>query len=70
MISQLSEAINTKSISTYRIIEDRYLTLERWLKIKCKESSCILSEEILAIIKALGEEPIEETMEVKPNECE
>lgn len=63
MINAVSEVLNQKTIDQYKIIEDRYLTLKRYLMLCCEKHSLVTSEEIEMIIKALDDEPIVEIKE-------
>ena len=64
MINAVSELVNQKTTDQYKIIEDRYLTLKRYLRLYCEKHNLITSEEIEMIIKALEDEPIEEVKEI------
>ena len=58
MISAVNEVINQKTTNQYMIIEDRYLTLKRYLKLLIKENRLDI-QNVECILKALDDEPIE-----------
>lgn len=58
MIDAMNNVLNNKSIDTYKIIEDRYLTLKRYLKLLIKENRLDI-QNVECILKALDDEPIE-----------
>lgn len=58
MISAVNEVINQKTTNQYMIIEDRYLTLKRYLKLLIKENRLDV-QNVECILKALDNEPIE-----------
>lgn len=59
-----SKEIETiEEITRLKLLEDRYLTLIRYLKLHCKKYNLITKEEVERIIEALGEDPIEELVE-------
>lgn len=58
MISAVNEVINQKTTNQYMIIEDRYLTLKRYLRLLIKENR-IDVQNVECILKALDDEPIE-----------
>lgn len=58
MISAVNEVINQKTTNQYMIIEDRYLTLKRYLKLLIKENRLDV-QNIECILKALDDELIE-----------
>ena len=58
MISAVNEVINQKTTNQYMIIEDRYLTLKRYLKLLIKENRLDV-QNIECILKVLDDEPIE-----------
>lgn len=58
MISAVNEVINQKTTNQYMIIEDRYLTLKRYLKLLIKENRLDI-QNVECILKALDNEPIE-----------
>lgn len=58
MISAVNEVINQKTTNQYMIIEDRYLTLKRYLKLLIKENRLDV-QNVECILKALDDEPIE-----------
>lgn len=64
MINAVNEVISQKTTNQYMIIEDRYLTLKRYLKLLIKENRLDI-QNVECIIKALDDEPIEEDCEVK-----
>lgn len=63
MINEITETIGRKSINQYMIIEDRYLTLKRYLRLMIKENRLDISN-VECILDALDDEPIEEVKEV------
>lgn len=62
-----NEISTIKEITKLKLIEDRYLTLKRYLKLYCEKHNLITSEEIEMIIKALEDDPIAE--EEAANNC-
>ena len=62
MINAVSEVISQKTTNQYMIIEDRYLTLKRYLRLLIKENRLDI-QSVECIIKALDDEPIEEYCE-------
>ena len=58
MIDAMNNVLNNKSIDTYKIIEDRYLTLRRYLNLLIKENRLDI-QIVECILKALDDEPIE-----------
>lgn len=58
MVSAIGEVINQKTTSQYMIIEDRYLTLKRYLQLLIKENRLDI-QNVECILKALDGEPIE-----------
>ncbi len=58
MISAVNEVINQKTTNQYMIIEDRYLTLKRYLRLLIKENRLDI-QNVECILKALDDEPIE-----------
>ena len=58
MIDAMNNVLNNKSIDTYKIIEDRYLTLRRYLNLLIKENRLDI-QNVECILKALDDEPIE-----------
>lgn len=58
MISAVNEVINQKTTNQYMIIEDRYLTLKRYLRLLIKENILDI-QNVECILKALDDEPIE-----------
>lgn len=58
MISAVNEVINQKTTNQYMIIEDRYLTLKRYLRLLIKENRLDV-QNVECILKALDDEPIE-----------
>lgn len=58
MIDAMNNVLNNKSIDTYKIIEDRYLTLKRYLKLLIKENRLDI-QNVECILTALDDEPIE-----------
>ena len=58
MISAVNEVINQKTTKQYMIIEDRYLTLKRYLRLLIKENRLDI-QNVEIILKALDDEPIE-----------
>lgn len=58
MISAVNEVINQKTTNQYMIIEDRYLTLKRYLRLLIKENRLDIKN-VECILKALDNEPIE-----------
>lgn len=58
MINAVNEVINQKTTNQYMIIEDRYLTLKRYLKLLIKENRLDV-QNVECILKALDNEPIE-----------
>lgn len=58
MINAVNEVINQKTTNQYMIIEDRYLTLKRYLRLLIKENR-IDVQNVECILKALDDEPIE-----------
>ena len=58
MISAVNEVINQKTTNQYMIIEDRYLTLKRYLRLLIKENRLDI-QNVEIILKALDDEPIE-----------
>lgn len=63
MINAISDVMSQKTIDQYKIIEDRYLTLKRYLRLYTDKHRLISREDIELIIKALDNETIEETKE-------
>jgi hypothetical protein len=63
-----NEISTITEITKLKLIEDRYLTLKRYLRLYCKKHNLITSEEIEMIINALEDEPIVEEMEKEENE--
>lgn len=57
MISAVNEVINQKTTNQYMIIEDRYLTLKRYLKLLIKENRLDV-QNVECILKALDDEPL------------
>jgi hypothetical protein len=68
MINAVSEVLSNKTIDQYKIIEDRYETLKRYLILYTEKHRLMSWEEVELIIKALENEPIEETKEEEINE--
>lgn len=58
MINAVNEVINQKTTNQYIIIEDRYLTLKRYLKLLIKKNRLDV-QNVECILKALDNEPIE-----------
>lgn len=58
MISAMNEVINQKTTNQYMVIEDRYLTLKRYLRLLIKENRLDV-QNVECILKALDDEPIE-----------
>jgi len=58
VISAVNEVINQKTTNQYMIIEDRYLTLKRYLRLLIKENRLDV-QNVECILKALDDEPIE-----------
>jgi hypothetical protein len=58
VISAVNEVINQKTTNQYMIIEDRYLTLKRYLRLLIKENRLDI-QNVECILKALDDEPIE-----------
>ena len=58
MINAVSEAITQKTTNQYMVIEDRYLTLRRYLNLLIKDDN-INKRNIEIILKALDNDPIE-----------
>lgn len=58
MIDAMNNVLNNKSIDTYKIIEDRYLTLRRYLNLLIKENRLDI-QNVECILKVLSDEPIE-----------
>lgn len=58
MISAVNEVINQKTTNQYMIIEDRYLTLKRYLELLIKENRLDV-QNVECILKALDDAPIE-----------
>ena len=58
MLNAMGEVFNDKTISQYKVIEDRYLTLRRYLKCLIKENR-VDYQNIECILKALDDEPLE-----------
>lgn len=58
MLNAIGEVVNDKTISQYKIIEDRYLTLKRYLKCLIKENRVDI-QNIECILKALDDEPLD-----------
>lgn len=67
MFNTMSEVLNDKTIAQYKVIEDRYLTLKRYLRILINESTLSI-QNVEYILKALDDEPIEEIKEVSRDE--
>lgn len=67
MLNSVGEILNDKTISQYKIIEDRYLTLKRYLKLLIKENRLDI-QNVECILTALEDEPIEEDREVSKSE--
>lgn len=63
MINAISDVICQKTIDQYKIIEDRYLTLKRYLRLYTDKHRLLSREDLELIIKALDDEPIEEIKE-------
>jgi hypothetical protein len=68
MINVVNEVLQQKTIDQYKIIEDRYETLKKYLRLYAEKHRLMSREEIELIIKALEDEPIEETKEEETNE--
>jgi len=68
MINVMNEVINQKTMDQYKVIEDRYLTLKKYLRLQMQKHSFISAEDIEMIIKSLEDEPIEKDKEKKNNE--
>ena len=58
MIDAMNNVLNNKTIDTYKIIEDKYLTLRRYLNLLIKENRLDI-QNVECILKALEDEPIE-----------
>lgn len=58
MINAVNEVVNQKTTNQYMIIEDRYLTLKRYLRLLIKENRLDV-QNVECILKALDDEPIE-----------
>lgn len=58
MINAVGEAITQKTTNQYMIIEDKYLTLRRYLNLLIKDDN-INKRNIEIILKALDNDPIE-----------
>ena len=68
MINAVTEVLNNKTIDQYKIIEDRYLTLKRYIRLQMQRHSYISTEDLEMILKSLDDEPIEEVKEIETNE--
>lgn len=58
-VSETFDILGTKAIDQYKIIEDRYLTLKRYLKLLIKENRLEI-QNVECILLALENEPINE----------
>ena len=67
MLNTVGEILGDKTIAQYKIIEDRYLTLKRYLRLLMKKS-IVCADSIEIILTALDDEPIEEIKEVNKDE--
>lgn len=56
MINAMGEVLNQKTLAEYKIIEDRYLTLKRYLRILIKNNRLDI-QSIESILYALDPEP-------------
>lgn len=57
MIDTINNVVNNKSIDTYKIIEDRYLTLIRYLKLLINENRLDI-QNVECILEALDDKPL------------
>lgn len=57
MVNAVTEKLNIKTTSQYMIIEDRYLTLKRYLRLLINENR-VNKNSIKDILLALDNEPI------------
>lgn len=67
MFNTVNEVLSDKTISQYKVIEDRYLTLKRYLRLLIKENRIDI-QNVECILKALDDEPIEVDKEVSRDE--
>lgn len=58
MINAMGEVLNQKTLAEYKILEDRYLTLKRYLRLLIKDNR-LDCQNVECILKALDDEPIE-----------
>ena len=56
MINAVSEIISQKTTDQYKIIEEKYLILKRYLKLHFIEHTYLMEEDILLILRALDGE--------------
>ena len=64
MINAVSETLSQKTITQYRIIEERYEILQRYLKLFIKKNRFMEKDDLELILMALSNEPIEEDVEI------
>ena len=57
MIDTINNVVNDKSIDTYKIIEDRYLTLIRYLNLLINENRLDI-QNVECILEALDDKPL------------
>ena len=60
MINAVAETMSQKTISQYKIIEEKYAILERYLELFFKKHNLMSKEDIDLILMALSDEPIYE----------
>ena len=58
MLNAMGEVLNQKTMDQYKIIEDRYLTLKRYLKLLIKENK-LDYQSVECILTALDDTPLE-----------
>lgn len=59
MIDTINNVVNNKSIDSYKIIEDRYLTLKRYLQLFFQNKDNMSKEDVDLILIALDDAPLE-----------
>lgn len=67
MFNSIVDTITEKTTDQYKIIEDKYITLKRYLKLFFNNNRFMTKEDAELIIQALDKEPLEfvEEKEVK-----
>ena len=59
MINAVNQLMNQKTVDQYKVIEEKYLILKRYLKLYFDEHTYMMKEDVNLILKALDSDLLE-----------